>query len=115
MHDTDKYMVSVEGSNVEIIRLYTEPVTNAVPCTFRNATDRTIYLWHWPQEGNLYDDPSFLQPVRIGESVTIFYPEAFYARATFGHDSLSNAIEELIVGQIPHHCVLLAPSPAYAS
>jgi hypothetical protein len=106
MHEHHHFFVAIDGTEVALIPLCREADPDTTPCTFHNATDRTVYLWHWRGSGVSWEDPCLVKTLPVGKSIVIHYPDTFIVRASYETNPLSPVIEESNVGDIPRHIVL---------
>jgi hypothetical protein len=111
---SNKLMIVCKDSRVDAVPLYHDVLTDSIPCTYRNATDRTVYVWHWLVPQSFHLGPCLVEPLGLGQSVTVYYPTKFFVRATSGYDFRSTVLEESTVGDIPRHVLLTAPHHAVA-
>jgi hypothetical protein len=100
------YVLAMDGTEAVLVPCDSGPIADATPCTFRNATDRRVYLWHWVGIGAPWENPCAVQPIGTAKTVVIHYHSEFYVRATLGADPRSLVVEESYVGDIPRHIVL---------
>lgn len=106
MCEHDNFLLNVNGMEAALTPLCREAVADSIPCTYHNATDQTVYLWHWRGSGVSWEDPFLVISVEVGKSTVIYYPDTFIVRATFEPYHQSPVIEESNVGDIPRHVVL---------
>jgi hypothetical protein len=106
MYKNSNFLVAVDGTDFLLVPLCREVDEETTTCTYRNATDRTVYLWHWSGSGIIWETHCLVKPVGAEETIVIHYPDSFIVRATFDANPLSSSIEESIVGDIPRHVVL---------
>jgi hypothetical protein len=106
MSKHNNFLLAVQGSDFLLKPVWREVDADAVACTYHNPTDRIVYLWHWRGCGVTWGNPCLVQPVDIGETLVIHYPDTFIVQATFEPYPQSSLIEESTVGDIPRHFVL---------
>jgi hypothetical protein len=106
MHEHHNFFVAIDGTEVALIPLSREADPDTTPCTYHNATNQTVYLWHWRGSGVSWEDPCLVKTLPVGKSIVIHFPETFIVRASYETNPLSPVIEESNVGDIPRHIVL---------
>jgi hypothetical protein len=106
MYEQNNFFLAIDGAEAVLIPLCQEADADTTPCTYHNATDQTVYLWHWRGSGVSWEDPFLVISVEVGKSIVIYYPDTFIVRATLEAYHLSPVIEESNVGDIPRHVVL---------
>jgi hypothetical protein len=106
LYEHNNFFLAVDGTEAVLMPLCREPDENTTPCTYHNATDRAVYLWHWRGSGVTWKKPCLVRALGVGESIVIYYPDTFIVRATAEANHLSPVIEESNVGDIPRHVVL---------